>query len=62
MDRRRPEEGYVKENVIVISNRANSIKLDASTDELKKIYEFYDAILCTVEEMRREMDSGVSFD
>ena len=41
LDRIIPEFGYVKGNVVVISNRANVIKRDASLDELEKIYHFY---------------------
>ncbi len=35
LDKIRPELGYVKENVWVISHRANLIKNDASVEELK---------------------------
>lgn len=35
--------GYVPGNVIVISNRANRLKSNASIEELRKIVEFYDA-------------------
>jgi hypothetical protein len=41
LDRIIPELGYVKENVIVISNRANVLKRDAKIDELEKIVMFY---------------------
>jgi hypothetical protein len=45
IDRIRPELGYVKGNVIVVSWRANRLKQDASIDELIKIYNFYKKIL-----------------
>lgn len=32
-----PEKGYVKDNICVISMRANRIKSDASLDDLKKL-------------------------
>jgi uncharacterized CHY-type Zn-finger protein len=41
IDRIENEKGYVKDNIVVISCRANSIKMDASVDELKRIAKFY---------------------
>lgn len=41
LDRIIPELGYVKNNVIVISWRANKIKADSTIDELCKIADFY---------------------
>ena len=38
LDKIIPSLGYVKGNVMVISNRANSIKRDATLDEAEKIY------------------------
>ena len=40
LDRIIPERGYVKENVIYISNKANRIKSDGSLDEIKKIHDW----------------------
>lgn len=40
LDRIKPELGYVKGNVIVISKRANMIKTDASFEEIEKVYLF----------------------
>ena len=37
LDRIIPEKGYIKDNVWVISNRANRIKNDATLEELKQI-------------------------
>lgn len=37
LDRLIPEKGYVKGNVVVICKRANSIKSDASADEIEKV-------------------------
>ena len=37
IDRIVPERGYVKENVQIISARANRIKNDATVDELERI-------------------------
>lgn len=41
LDRIRPDLGYVKGNVIVISGRANRIKSDATIEELRDIASFY---------------------
>jgi len=40
IDRIIPKKGYVKGNVIVISDLANRIKNDASPSEIKKVYEW----------------------
>jgi hypothetical protein len=40
LDRIDPEKGYVKGNVRVVSHRANAIKLDASLEEIRKLYTF----------------------
>lgn len=42
VDRIDPAKGYVKGNVVVVSNRANSIKREATIEELKKIVAFYE--------------------
>lgn len=44
IDRIDNDRGYVKDNVMVISFRANSLKRNASLDEMKKLYEFYSAL------------------
>ena len=41
LDRIDNTKGYVKDNVIVVSYRANSIKKDATPTELRKIADFY---------------------
>lgn len=51
LDRIIPKYGYIKNNIIVVSLRANRIKSDATIDELKKIYEFYKIILDKSEKM-----------
>lgn len=40
LDRIDPEKGYVRGNVRVISHRANSLRLDASIEEIRKLYSF----------------------
>jgi len=41
LDRIKPELGYTKGNIIVVSLKANRIKTDASLEELKKVFDFY---------------------
>ena len=41
IDRIDNNQGYIKENIMVISNRANILKKDASIDELIMIGKFY---------------------
>jgi hypothetical protein len=45
LDRIDPSKGYVKGNVIVISYRANSIKNDATPDELRQVADYVDKLL-----------------
>jgi hypothetical protein len=42
IDRVIPERGYVKGNIVVVSHKANTIKNDASIDELRKVLSFYE--------------------
>jgi len=44
IDRIIPELGYVKGNVVMISNRANRIKSNASLDDMRKIVKFYEKL------------------
>lgn len=41
VDRIDNSRGYVKGNVVVVSSRANSLKGNATIDELKKLADFY---------------------
>lgn len=41
IDRIDPNLGYVKGNIVLVSQRANRIKNDSTVDELRRIYEFY---------------------
>lgn len=43
LDKMHPHEGYVKGNVQVISNRANSLKRDGTPDELRKVADWVEA-------------------
>jgi hypothetical protein len=45
LDRIDPAKGYVKGNVMVISNRANTLKNNASADELRKVADYVDKYL-----------------
>ncbi len=40
-DRKDNSKGYTKDNLILVSYRANRLKSDASIEELKMIYDFY---------------------
>lgn len=41
LDRIVPELGYVKGNVIVVSHKANTIKNNATPEEIRKVADFY---------------------
>jgi len=41
LDRIDNTKGYTPDNVVVVSNRANSIKRDATPDELMAVAKFY---------------------
>jgi hypothetical protein len=41
IDRIIPELGYVKDNIIIISNKANRIKNNASFEEIEKLYYWF---------------------
>lgn len=45
VDRIFPEKGYVKDNIVIVSKKANCIKNNASLSDLKKVYEFYGKII-----------------
>lgn len=40
IDRKNPALGYTKDNIKIISNRANMIKSNATSEELRKVYEY----------------------
>lgn len=44
IDRIDPKRGYVRGNVVVVSMRANSIKREATIDELRKMVAFYESL------------------
>ena len=44
LDRIIPEKGYVKGNIIVVSLKANTMKSNATIEEIKNLYDFYSNI------------------
>lgn len=46
LDRIIPDKGYIKENIVVISHKANRIKNNATLDELKKLVSFLEEKSC----------------
>ena len=44
LDRLIPKLGYVKGNIVIVSTRANTIKRDATPEELMKIAKFYEKV------------------
>ena len=44
LDRIIPEKGYVQGNVVIVSMRANSIKRDATPEEIRKVADFYEKV------------------
>ena len=40
-----PKKGYIKENIVIVSNKANRIKTDATVDEIRKVPDFYEKLL-----------------
>jgi hypothetical protein len=41
IDRRDSSKGYTIDNIVVISNRANKLKSDATLTEMRLLFEFY---------------------
>lgn len=48
IDRIDNSKGYTKDNIIVVSFRANSLKKDATTEELKMVSDFYNTLQSTL--------------
>ena len=44
VDRIDPSRGYIKGNVIVVSMKANSMKREATLDDLKRMVDFYEKL------------------
>ena len=39
------KKGYTKNNIVIVSTRANRIKSDATLDEIRKVADFYEKLL-----------------
>ena len=44
-DRIDPKKRYTKNNIVIVSTRANRIKSDATVDEIRKVADFYEKLL-----------------
>jgi hypothetical protein len=56
LDRITPEKGYVQGNVVVVSMRANTIKRDATPEELRKVADFYEKVFEQLDDRQLELD------
>ena len=45
IDRIDPKKGYVRDNIVVVSMKANRIKTDATIEEIRKVANFYEKLL-----------------
>ena len=56
LDRIIPEKGYVQGNVVVVSMRANTIKRDATSEELRKVADFYEKVFDHLDNKQLDLD------
>jgi hypothetical protein len=56
LDRIIPEKGYVQGNVVVVSMRVNSIKTNATPDELRKVADFYEKVFEQLDNKQLDLD------
>jgi chemotaxis protein histidine kinase CheA len=56
LDRIIPEKGYVQGNVVVVSMRANTLKRDATPEELRKVADFYGKVFEQLDNKQLELD------
>lgn len=59
LDRIRPELGYVPGNVIVVSARANTIKQNATPDEIARVAAFYQQLISPNRSTRGDVPHGL---
>lgn len=58
-DRIDPTKGYVKGNVLIVSNRANTLKNNATPEELMKVAQFYNQATPVLLESQKRATSNV---
>jgi len=56
LDRIIPEKGYVQGNVVIVSMRANSIKRDATPEEIRKVADFYEKVYEQLDNKQLDLD------
>jgi len=56
LDRIIPEKGYVQGNVVVVSMRANTLKRDATLEEIRKVADFYEKVYDQLDDGQLELD------
>lgn len=59
-DRIDPTKGYIRGNTIIVSHLANSIKTNATVDELERVASFYRQLIPQVGEPNAEEDHRVA--
>jgi hypothetical protein len=53
LDKIVPDRGYVPDNIVIVSYRANSIKKDSTLAELKRLVEYYTQLVNQQQEVKK---------